>query len=202
MEHSPANGRLSERLCRSLPVWCEGLTWDGKSLANLLFCVGWLKVTARRSISDGVICPPVPKENLANPGNSWRCLSSTVLIISCDKLQTPGTFANSSDQSVCSAVTAYYLYKCSLMHESFISCSFKEQIHSFPGQFRCQFFCSTKCGACLPVPNPSWLSTPWNGFCFMLDPCRAGSHVCPAVQRWFCGGSWVQEEPWIRWWSR
>lgn len=116
-----------------------------------------------RSIRDGIVHLPVPKENLANPGNSWRCLSSTLLMISCNRLQTPDSFGNSSCQSVCSAVLAYYLYKCSLMHGSLISCSFKEQIHSFPGQFRCQFFCSAEGGGYVPVPNPSWLSTLWKG---------------------------------------
>lgn len=138
-------------------------------------------------------------QGLTYDGNGLaNLLFCRLLMISCGRLQTPGSFGKSGWQSVCSAVIAYYLYKCSLMHRSLLSCSFKEQIHSFPGLFRCQFFCSSKCGGCLSVHNPSWLSSLWKGFCFMLDPCMVDSHVCAALQWWFCR---VQKESWIGWWT-
>lgn len=62
-----ANGRLGERLCSSLPVGSQGLTCDGKGLANLLFCRKlWLEGVLR----DPVVRLAVPKQNLVNPGNS------------------------------------------------------------------------------------------------------------------------------------
>lgn len=126
-------------------------------------------------------------------------------MISCHRLRTPDSFAESSCQSAaCSAVAAY----SSCLNTAPCTCPCCAAVtknsllvsQDYLGAKTPQFFSSGQCGGCLAVPVPSWLSTLWKGLCTVQvlawQACTLALHFTP----WFCREP-IEEKSQVVWWS-